>query len=53
LSEVEAQDATVEIQRAFEVRHFEVDMANANAAIDRVAIHTHVYATSAKREGRS
>jgi hypothetical protein len=53
LSEVEGQDATVEIQRAFEVGHFEVNMANANAAIDRVAIHTHLYVTSAEREGRS
>src|SRR5213075_799370 len=34
LSQFETEDATVELQRAFDVRDLEMDMADANAGID-------------------
>ena len=36
LLQLEAENAAVEVQRAVEVGHFEVDMADVDAGIDRV-----------------
>ncbi len=41
LLELEAEDAAVEVERAVEVGHFEVDVADVDAGIDRVRVLSH------------